>query len=98
MKSIKINKETLTETIMVFLKGDGSLDITRIKRLNPIDRIEMISEMTEKQLELYFSTFRINECETRSLKPISVDFGFDDPRSGVDAFEFLDKMKEEFSY
>ena len=81
---------------MVFLKEDGSLDIERIDSLPHDERVRMIGKMTEKELECYLKSFPMNEDKKQPIKVIKVSYGFDDPRNGVDAFEFLDELEKEF--
>lgn len=81
---------------MIPLKEDGSLDINRFRQFSREKCIEMIPEMTESQLKTYISSFPVNEGDKPPIIAEEVDYDFDDPRSGIDLLEFLDKMEEEF--
>ena len=78
---------------MVPLKEDGSLDIERINSLPLEDYMYMMSNLTDEQLAEYRSKLPIKETRN-SETPIKVDYGFDDPRSGVDAEKYLAQKRK----
>ena len=84
---------------MVFLKEDGSLDLKRIKSLPLEKRLKMVAKMTESQYRAYVLSFNISECSQRPIKPIVVNYSFEEFISsgkGVEAFSFIKKMEEKY--
>lgn len=80
---------------MVFLKEDGSLDLERIDQL-PVEKfMDMLGEFTSNQMEEYLSKLPVvdaNKCP----RFILVDYGRDDPRSGVDADTLLKELRHKY--
>ena len=76
--------------IMALLKEDGSLDIERINKLSIEEHMKEVGSFTRKQYKQYVSTIPINEGKTypRAIKV--------DTPHGVDAEEFMNKMREKY--
>ena len=81
---------------MVPWKEDGSLDIERINSLPLQDYMNTLGCFTSKQLDEYRSKLPIKD-KPEPMKAIKVDFGFDDPRSGVDADKYLAQKKKKYN-
>lgn len=77
---------------MVFLKEDGSLDIDHINQLPVEKHMDMLGEFTSKQMEEYLSKLPVFD-ESQCPRAIIVDYGRDDPRSGVDADTLLRELR-----
>lgn len=77
---------------MIPLKEDGSPDVEFINKLPHDDYVDIISSMTTEQLEYYWAETPSEDNDSPVI-PIKVDYGFDDPRSGVDADKFLRQMR-----
>lgn len=81
---------------MIPLKEDGSLDVSFMKKLPSTEFDELISPLTEDQLEYFFKNAF---TEKDPIKADKVDYSledFDDWGWGVDAFRFMDRMKEKY--
>lgn len=76
---------------MVYLKEDGSLDIERINKLPIEERCKVVASLTRKQMKEYLSKQPINESKN-STRSIRVNKPMEE--WGVDAIEFLNKLKE----
>ena len=76
---------------MIPMKEDGSPDVEFIDKLPIDDYVDVIGCMNEKQLEYYYS--HSSDTYEGPVIPIKVDYGFDDPRSGVDLHKLLEQMK-----
>ena len=59
--------------IGTFLKEDGSLDVERINKLSLEEYIDVMGDLTEEQVEEYFSTIPINESIGPTI-PVEVDY------------------------
>lgn len=80
---------------MVFLKEDGSLDIERINALPLLECCDMLGDLTEAQVDEYFSATPINEMR-EPVQATKVDFTMEEAiQQGwmADAEEFLNKMR-----
>ena len=75
---------------MALLKEDGSLDIERINKLPLEEHMNEIGSFTREQFRQYVSTIPLNEGKSYPHF-ISVDVPH-----GVDAEEFMNKMKEKY--
>ena len=76
---------------MEYLKEDGSLDVERINKLPLEEHCKAVESLTEKQFKEYLSkkTIDVSGNAPRSTytdKPME--------EWGVDALEFLNKMRE----
>lgn len=80
---------------MVFLREDGSLDIDRIDQLPVEGHMDMLGEFTSKQMEEYLSKLPVFD-ESQCPRAIIVDYGRDDPRSGVDAEALLKELRNKY--
>lgn len=80
---------------MVHLKEDGSLDIEKINSLPLQEYMNTLGSFTSDQLDEYRSKLPIKD-KSEPMKAIKVDFGFDDPRSGVDADKYLEQKKKKY--
>ena len=81
---------------MVYLKEDGSLDIERINNLPVEEYMKVISALSDEQCKYYDTMTPVNEKRPLS-QGLVVDYGFDDPRSGVEIKEYLRKMRRELN-
>ena len=75
----------------MFLKEDGSLDIKSINNLPIEEHLKVVASLSDKRLREYGMKQSINESNNYSRstytdKPIE--------EWGVDAIEFLNKLKE----
>ena len=77
---------------MALLKEDGSLDVERINKLPFNQYMEEMGTLTAKQINEYLTKIPINESKT-PMKPIVVETI---QNYGVDADDFLNKMKEKY--
>ena len=75
---------------MALLKEDGSLDIERINKLPLEEHMNEIGSFTREQFRQYVSTIPLNEGKS-TPHVIRVDVP-----NGVDAEEFMNKMKEKY--
>lgn len=80
---------------MVPLREDGSLDVEFINKLPFDDFEDVISSMTGEQWDYYLSKNPENRNEG-PITPIKVDYGFDDPRSGISLEKFLEQKKRKY--
>lgn len=81
---------------MVPLKEDGNLDMELLNKLPFYDYLEAVGSFSYQQLQEYMSKLP----EDRTGEPMiahKVDFGFDDPRSGVDADKYLAQKKKKYN-
>ena len=78
---------------MALLKEDGSLDIERINNLPLEEYMEEVGNLTQEQYREYVSKLPINESK-ECTQAVEVNFGFDDKRSGVDAKDFMNKLRK----
>ena len=78
------------------LKEDGSLDVERIEKLPLEERLELVACLNDEQLSSYVGDIPINDGLQPPIKAIHVDYGFDDERSGVDAYEFMEEMRQKY--
>lgn len=76
---------------MVFLKEDGNLDIERINNLPMEEHLKVVASLSDKQLKEYGSKQPINESKNHPRSTYT-----DKPMEewGVDAMEFLNKLKD----
>lgn len=75
---------------MALLKEDGSLDIERINKLPLEEHMKEVGSFTREQFKQYISTIPHNEDK---LIPRAV---WVDTPHGVDAKEFMRKIKEQY--
>ena len=80
---------------MVPLREDGSLEIERINSLPLEDYMDMVSNLTDEQLGEYRTKLPLKEFPS-SINAIKVNFGFDDPRSGVDMDKYIAQKKRKY--
>lgn len=80
---------------MKLLKEDGSLDIERINKLPYEEYMEAMGTLTEAQVNEYLSALPINESKA-PVQAVTVNYGLDDKRSGIDADVLLNKMKKKY--
>lgn len=80
---------------MVPLKEDGSLDVEFINKLPFDDFEDVISNLNGEQWDDYMSKIP-TDSNNEPIKPIKVDYGFDDPRSGINLEKFLDQKKRKY--
>lgn len=79
---------------MIPLKEDGSLDIDMIEQLSVEEHMKIIGRLTDVQYDYYMSKLPLNE-NSGPTKAITVDYDFDDERSGVDLDEYLKQWDNE---
>lgn len=79
---------------MVFLKEDGSLDIEYINKLPLEEHLRVVASLTNKKLKEYVSK---NPTDELGLYPRSTYTEKPMEEWGVDAMEFLEKMKEKIN-
>ena len=60
---------------MDFLKGDGSLDIERIRKLPHDEKCHVIGRFTREQIEEYFSKCPVSHGP---IKPAKVNYKMED--------------------
>jgi len=78
---------------MALLKEDGSLDIEWINKL-PIDEFTKVyGKLTREQIDEYWSKQPIKES-TGPTRVVKVNYPME--RDGVDAIEFINKMREKY--
>lgn len=77
------------------IKEDGSLDVEYIRNLPFEERMEVVACLSDKHLKEYVGDIPYNDNPSPII-PIVVDYGYDDIRSGVDAFEFMKEMREKY--
>ena len=75
---------------MALLKEDGSLDIEPINKLPLEEHMNEIGSFTREQFRQYVSTIPLNEGKSYP------HFIRVDVPHGVDAEEFMNKMKEKY--
>lgn len=75
---------------MALLKEDGSLDIERINKLPLEEHMKEVGSFTREQFKQYVSTIPLNEGKSYP-RAIMVD-----SPHGVDAEEFMNKMREKY--
>ena len=75
---------------MALLKEDGSLDIERINKLPLEEHMKEIGSFTREQFKQYVSTIPLNEGKSYP-RAVMVD-----TPHGVDAKEFMNKMREKY--
>lgn len=78
---------------MKYLKEDGSLDVDRIDTLPLEEYTNVMGQLTQEQLDEYFSKQPLNESKGPT-RPIYVDYSMEE--DGVDAKEFLNIMREKY--
>lgn len=77
-----------------YLNEDGSLDIETIINLPLDEKIKVLPYMTPKQKEEYYS--RLPVCKSWDGPVITGRYKMSE--RGVDAFEFLKKMRKKYGY
>ena len=77
---------------MAILKEDGSLDVESINSLPYEEYMSEMGTLTKEQVEEYLSKLPINESK-QPMKAIVVESV---EKYGVDADEFLNKMREKY--
>lgn len=78
---------------MAYLKEDGSLDVERINKL-PIDEfVKEYRNFNTKQLDEYWMRTQLNESQGPT-RAIEIDSYI--ANNGVDAIEFLNKMRQKY--
>ena len=75
---------------MALLKEDGSLDIERINKLPLEEHMKEVGSFTREQFKQYVSTIPLNEGKSYP-RAIMVD-----SPHGVDAEDFMNKMREKY--
>lgn len=80
---------------MAYLKTDGSLDIERINKLPFEEYMDVMSDLTSTQIKEYLSNIQIKESQ-EPMQAIQVNYGRDDERSGVNATELIQNLRERF--
>lgn len=78
---------------MVPLKKDGSLDVEQINKLPFEEYMDTMGDLTQKQVKEYISQLRINESND-PMQVVKVNYGRDDKRSGVDASELIQNLRQ----
>ena len=76
---------------MALLKKDGSLNIEWINNLPKEEHCKVVASLTRKQMKEYLSKQPINESKNYP-RSIRVDKPMEE--WGVDAMEFLNKLKD----
>lgn len=77
-----------------FLNGDGSLKISKIRKLPLEEKLKVMTYMTQKQTEEYWSTVPV--CKSWEGPVVSGRYNMEE--DGVDALEFLEKMRKKYGY
>lgn len=77
---------------MALLKEDGRLDIERINSLSFDAYMDEMGTLTNEQIEEYLSKLPINESK-QPMKAVIVESV---EQYGVDADEFLNKMRKKY--
>ena len=75
---------------MALLKEDGSLDIERINKLPLEEHMKEVGSFTREQFKQYVSAIPLNEGKSYP-RAIMVD-----SPHGVDAEDFMNKMREKY--
>ena len=80
---------------MVFLKEDGSLDIERINKLPLEEYMDMMGDLTQKQVREYVTQLPINESK-EPMKAVIVDYTLEDEieRGGVIAEDLINNLRK----
>lgn len=81
--------------ILDFLNGDGSLNVSKIRKLPLEEKLKVMTYMTQNQTEEYWSTIPINESQSI---PIIISGKYNMEEDGVDALEFLEKMRKKYDF
>lgn len=76
-----------------FLKEDGSLDVECINKLPLEEYMHTIGGLTQEQVKEYISGVLLIRESQEPMRPVYVDYGFDDERSGVDAEAFINGLR-----
>ena len=76
---------------MDYLKEDGSLDIEKIRELPLEEKMKVIHALTKEQKKEYWSKVPFVGGPPKVIK---VDYPME--QDGVDAYEFLEKMKRKY--
>ena len=79
--------------VMVYLKEDGSLDVEKIRKLQLEEKMKVIHSLTKEQKKEYWDKV---PCVEGPPKVIKVDYPME--QDGVDAFEFLKKMRQKYEH
>ena len=80
---------------MVFLKEDGSLDIERINKLPLEEYMDMMGDLTQKQVREYVTKLPINESK-EPMKAVIVDYTLEEEieRGGVIAEDLINNLRK----
>lgn len=81
--------------ILPFIDENGCLNISKIRELPLDEQMNVMTYMTQKQTEEYWSRFPINESQST---PITISGRYKMKERGVDAFDFLEKMRKKYGY
>lgn len=79
---------------MIPLKEDSSSDTDVIEQLSIEEQMKIIGRLTDVQYKYYMSKLPLMG-KSGSTKAITVDYDFDDERSGVDIDEYLKQCDNE---
>ena len=83
---------------MAILKEDGSLDVERINSLPVEEFMDVMGDLTEEQVEEYFSTIPINES-IGTTTPLEVDYTLEEDikRNGIiNVDDFINNMRKKY--
>lgn len=78
-----------------YINEDGSLDMEKIRHLPIDEKMKVMGQMTQEQIDEYWSKIPICESQDVSIK-ITGRYKMKD--RGVDAVEFLEKMRKKYGY
>lgn len=80
--------------ILPFISEDSSLNISKIRELPLEEQMNVMTYMTQKQTDEYWSTVPV--CKSWDGSVITGRYKMSE--RGADAFEFLEKMRKKYGY
>lgn len=80
--------------ILPFINEDGSLNIPKIRELPLEEKLKVMIYTTQKQTDEYWPTVPV--CKSWNGPLIAGKYNMEE--DGVDAFEFLEKMRKKYGY
>lgn len=80
--------------ILPFINEDSSLNISKIRELPLEEQMNVMTYMTQKQTDEYWSTVPV--CKSWDGPVITGRYNMSE--RGVDALEFLEKMRKKYEY
>ena len=80
---------------MAYLKEDGSLDVERINKLAIEEKMEVIRNLTSKQIDEYWDNHIIKESYGHT-QTVMVDYTLNDElnNGAVIAIDFINKLRK----